>query len=158
MTATTTTPAASQTIDNPRVWAVRAGTTGTGPALFDVYAEDMTDARLSVLNWAVETGSPSLGAGEFTVHAGQSAGRLRNNVFADLPGNITDWADNEAFRLAHEVRLDTADGLVDATYLTADGAGMVLVLVGGQLQEHPAAALHPQCECGNPFGLCHPEA
>lgn len=149
---------AAASADRPRVWAVRAGSTGTGQALFDVYAEDMTDARLTVLNWAQEVGSVRLSSGDFTVHAGQSAGPLKDNPLADMPHIVTDWADNEEFRLTHEVRMDTVVGLVDATYLNEDQEGMVLVLVGGQLQEHPADALRPQCECGNPFSLCHPDA
>lgn len=149
-----------------RRWTVRAGTDGIGLDLFEVYAVTMDEARQSVLDLVEETGHEALTLlpiGGFTVHAEAQAknAALQFNLFGHvIPA--PDWADWNTpgyGPLAHEVRLDTADGLVDALLVADDGPeDMVLLLVDGQLQEHPVQALHPRCECGNPYSLCHPEA
>jgi hypothetical protein len=165
----TTNPAvvAAQTAadtNQSRVWEVRSGTAGTGLVLFHVYQPTMEDARQSVLETAEEVRLPGLLGGAFTVHALTSSEidnpltTLGRNVVTDRPAALgDDWFDLLA-TTGVEVRLDTSDGLVDATYLANDGAGMILVRVGGQLQEVEAAALHPRCACGNPINLCHPDA
>lgn len=139
-----------------RVWTVRAGRTGSGLALFQVYAPDMDEARDSAETMARAMGSRTLTGGRFTVHAGQELMPLKDSPVADTvqAPDFWEWDPAEG----PEVRLDTVDGLLDATYVTDDEAGNILVLVSGELQEHPAEALHPRCECGNPFTLCHPEA
>lgn len=159
MTATITTSTASQTPvrrhSGNRVWTVRAGHSGSGLALFQVYAPDMDEAWDSAETMARTMGSRTLQGGKFTVHAGQDLMPLKDNITArnvQAP-DFWDWDTEDG----PEIQLDTVDGMVDAIYVT-DDQGMVLVLVGGELQEHPAEALHPRCECGNPFTLCHPEA
>ncbi|MEV0151569.1 MULTISPECIES: hypothetical protein [unclassified Nonomuraea] len=61
----------SQTLPRQR-WTVRAGSTGTGSTLFEVYATTMEEARASVKRTAEETGDASLRILiriGFTVHA-----------------------------------------------------------------------------------------
>lgn len=139
-----------------RVWTVRAGSTGTGQELFQVYAPDMDEARDSAETMVQTLGSLRLQNGRFTVHAGQPVMPLKDSPVANVvpAPDFWDWTPEDG----PEIRLDTQDGLVDAIYVTDDKDGMILVLVSGELQEHPAEALHPRCECGNPFRLCHPEA
>lgn len=143
-----------------RVWTVRAGSTGTGPDLFEVYADTMAAARESVQRTAtdVQDWMSSLLEAGYTVHADQAhrAAALQFNLYGHVTPapDFMEWDEEDG----PEIRLDTVDGQVDATFLADDGAGMILALVDGQLQEHPAEALLPRCECGNPFRLCHPDA
>lgn len=151
----------SDYVPQARRWTVRAGTTGSGMDLFEVYQPTMDEARQSVLETAEDTGAEwLLGLVErgFTVHAATQFHPAP--AFANLFVHVTPAPDYEALGWDYgvEVRLDTKDGLVDALYVADDGAGMILVHLNGTLQEHPAEALHPRCECGNPFKLCHPDA
>jgi hypothetical protein len=139
-----------------RRWTVRPGVKGTGPDLFEVYAETMDEARQSVTRTAdqVQDWMTHLMESGFTVHAGQHApAALQFNLFGHAT-TAPDWDEADG----PMVTVDTADGQVEGLFLADDEDGSVLVLIAGQMEEHPAQALLPRCECGNPFRLCHPEA
>jgi hypothetical protein len=139
-----------------RVWTVRSGSKGNGPDLFAVYAASMDEARTSVERTITDVAdwTKSLKESGFTVHAGQHhPAALQFNLWAHVtPAPDWDEADGPV------VTVDTADGQVEGLFLADDQDGSVLVLIAGQMEEHPAQALLPRCECGNPFRLCHPEA
>jgi hypothetical protein len=143
---------AQMTTPKARVWTVRPGVKGTGPDLFAVYAETMDEARTSVERTISDVAdwTKSLKESGFTVHAGQHAPAvLQFNLWAHVTP-APDW--DEA--TGPQVTVDTVDGLQEALFLADDEAGSVLVLVKGQMEEHPAQALVPRCVCGNPFRVC----
>ncbi len=148
--------------DGYRRWTVRLGTTGQGMDLFEVYQPSMEKARESVTETikANEVLSGLLVSG-FTVHAGTEhhpaplAGNLL--IHATTPADLADTWEDWGWGEAPVVRLITETGTEEVLYVDSDN-GMVLVHRKGGLEEHPAEAFASQCECGNYFALCHPEA
>lgn len=149
--------------DGYRRWTVRQGTTGTGADLFEVYQPTMEKARQSVIDTAAANGDFLSGLVEkgFTVHAGTEfhpaplGGNLLTHVL--VPADLEEFRQDWGWDNAQEIRLITESGTEDVLFIDSDN-GMVLVHRNGHLEEHPAEAFASQCECGNFYRLCHPEA